>query len=485
MFYPVENLESARTFWYDSRTFKARENVAKAAGLQILRGGFVVEERDIADLWAEATQLIRLEMSDLSFDTWIKDLRAVILLDNSLILETPNAFNKQFLIERYQNLIAGAVSRAVRRNVGVEILLPAEVEEFLRGKGDGKGGGGRGGPLNPKYTFESFVVGSSNRFAHAAALASAELPGEAYNPLFIYGGVGLGKTHLMHAIGHFILARNPRANVLYVSSETFTNELISAIRTNKNQEFREKFRKVDVLMIDDIQFIGGKEQTQEEFFHTFNTLHENRKQIVISSDKQPKEIASLEDRLRSRFEWGLIADIQKPDLETRIAILRRKAEQEKYLVPEEVNALIAGKVESNIRELEGCLTRVCAYAELASLPVTLELAEAALVVVLPPGPDPRQIAPETIVAVVCEFYGANRADLIGQKRNREIVLPRQIAMYMMRTLIDMSLPAIGAYFGGRDHTTVLHACSKIEREIREDRRLATAVTDIRKRLLEE
>ncbi len=440
-----------------------------------------MEERQMADLWVEASQLIHLEMSDMSYETWARDLRPAAILDNTVILEAPNEFIKNFLNDHYQPLLANAFTRAAHRAVAVNVLLPGEVATLLAARGAGST---MYRPmLNPKYSFETFVVGSGNRFAHAASLAAAELPGEAYNPLFIYGGVGLGKTHLMQAIGHYILSRDPGKNVLYVSSETFTNELIRAITINKNQEFRNKFRNVDVLMVDDIQFIGGKEQTQEEFFHTFNTLHEAGKQIVISSDKQPKEIVSLEDRLRSRFEWGLIADIQKPDLETRIAILSRKAELEGFAVPEAVNVLIAEKVASNIRELEGCLTRVCAYAKLIGQSVTLESAEMALREMLPPS-DPKMIAPETVVSVLCDFYGVSRSDIVGQKRNREIVLPRQIAMYLMRSVLDMSTPAIGAIFGGRDHTTVLHAVQKIEGNLEADVRLVTAVEDIKKRLYE-
>lgn len=432
-------------------------------------------------IWAEALQLIRLDISDASYNTWVRDLRPVTVMDHTMVLEASGPFYKNFVVERYQTLIAGCVSRVAHENLTVNVLLPDEVENFMRTLTGSQGVQGKP-MLNPKYTFDTFVVGGSNRFAHAASVAVAEVPGDAYNPLFIYGGVGLGKTHLMHAIGHYVTARRPEANVLYVTSETFTNELIRAISTNKNQEFRNKFRNVDVLMVDDIQFIGGKEQTQEEFFHTFNTLHESGKQIVISSDKQPKEIVSLEDRLRSRFEWGLIADIQKPDLETRIAILRRKAEIEAYDVPEAVNELIAAKVESNIRELEGCLTRVCAYAALIGKPVTVELAENTLLL---PVRDPKRIPPDSVIAAVCEYFGVTRSDLVGQKRNREVVVPRQIAMYLLRTMVDMSLPAIGALFGGRDHTTAMHACNKIKEDAQNDRTTRDAVEDIRKRLMEE
>jgi len=442
-----------------------------------------MENNAAADIWAEACQMIRMEISDMSYNTFIKGLHPILIVEEELVMEAAADYIQKFVLDRYQDMFAAIFSKVAQRNLGLRVLLPTEVQALLNTMPDSPEGT-LPTMLNPKYTFDTFVVGSSNRFAHAASLAVAELPGNAYNPLFIYGGVGLGKTHLMHAIGHYILASNPELNVLYVSSETFTNELIGAIRSNTNEAFREKFRNVDVLMIDDIQFIGGKEQTQEEIFHTFNALHTADKQIIISSDKPPKEIASLEERIRTRFEWGLIADIQRPDLETRIAILRRKAESENYDVPEEINELIATKVESNIRELEGCLTRVCAYAALTGKPITPELAESTLHDMLPVR-DPKRIPPERVLSVVCDHHSLSRSDLVGQKRNRDVVVPRQIAMYLLRTMIDMSLPSIGTLFGGRDHTTAIHAVNKITQDMETNRVLRDTVEDLKKRLMEE
>ncbi len=317
--------------------------------------------------------------------------------------------------------------------------------------------------------------------AHAAALAVAESPAKAYNPLFLYGGVGLGKTHLMHSIGHYILSQNPNAKVLYASSEKFTNELINSIKDDKNQAFRNKYRNIDVLLIDDIQFIAGKERTEEEFFHTFNTLYEDNKQIIISSDRPPKEIKTLEDRLRSRFEWGLIADIQPPDLETRIAILRKKAEIEKLVVPNDVILFIAKSIVSNIRELEGALNRIIAYSTLANKEITIDLASEALKDLMS-ADKPKTITTELIQEVVASYYNLKPEDLRSPKRTRNIAYPRQIAMYLCRKLTDLSLPKIGEKFGGRDHTTVIHGYEKIENEILEDFELKQTIEDLEKRI---
>ena len=336
--------------------------------------------------------------------------------------------------------------------------------------------------LNPKYTFDTFVVGSNNNLAHAAALAVAESPGEIYNPLFIYGGVGLGKTHLMHAIAHFILKNNPKSKILYVSSETFTNELIDAIRNKNNittTEFREKYRNNDVLLIDDIQFIIGKESTQEEFFHTFNTLYESKKQIIISSDKPPKEIETLEERLRSRFEWGLTVDIQ--DYETRMAILRKKEEMEGYNIDNEVIKYIATNIKSNIRELEGALTKIVALSRLNKCDITLELAEEALKDIISPNAQ-REVTPELIIQVVSDHFGITPADVISQKRTKDIVYPRQIIMYLCRTLTDTPLKAIGAILGGKDHASVNHGVKKIENELKTDEALNNTVNIIKKKI---
>ena len=323
------------------------------------------------------------------------------------------------------------------------------------------------------------MVGNANRFAHAAALAVAENPAEAYNPLFIYGGVGLGKTHLMQAIGHFIHQNDPSKRILYMTSESFTNELISAIQQKKTFEFRDKIRKVDVLMVDDIQFIAGRESTQQEFFNTFNELHNENKQIVLTSDKPPKDIQRLEERLCSRFEWGLVADIQRPDIDTRVAILREKTLQENINVPDDVLQLIAGKIDSNIRELEGCLTRLVAYSSLVKEPITTELCEQALKEIF----DQRrhkQITAELIMQTVSDYYGLTLNDLIGPTRKREITVPRQIAMYLTREMTGMSLPQIGSVFGGRDHTTVMHSCKTVEAGMDGESNLSMVVNDVKR-----
>src|SRR5690625_2866447 len=321
--------------------------------------------------------------------------------------------------------------------------------------------------LNPKYTFDTFVVGAANRFAHAASLAVAEAPAKSYNPLFVYGGVGLGKTHLMHAIGHYVLEHHPDKNVMYLSSEKFTNEFINSIMENKAENFRNKYRNVDILLVDDIQFLAGKEQTQEEFFHTFNTLHEENKQIIISSDRPPKEIPTLEDRLRSRFEWGLITDITPPDLETRIAILNKKAKAEGLDIPNEVMLYIANQIDTNIRELEGALIRVVAYSSLINQDIDATLAADALVDIIP-SRKPKMITVQGIQEIVAEKYNIKLEDFAARKRTRSIAFPRQIAMYLSRQLTDLSLPKIGEEFGGRDHTTVIHAFDKISELIKED-----------------
>jgi chromosomal replication initiator protein len=339
----------------------------------------------------------------------------------------------------------------------------------------------RSGMLNPKYTFSSFIVGSSNRLAHAACFAVSDHPAMAYNPLFLYGGVGLGKTHLLHAIGNSILDRDPEINVLYVSSEKFTNDLINAIRRQQTEEFRIRYRNIDVLLIDDIQFIAGKDATQEEFFHTFNTLHSAVKQIVISSDRPPKAIVTLEERLRSRFEWGLIVDVQAPDLETRTAILRAKGEQLKANVPSEVIDFLAYKIQSNIRELEGSLNRVVAYAELTHASVTVELAATALAELLDDS-HRKRITPEMIMKTVSDYYSVEAQVLQGRGRSRNIVIPRQVAMYLLREETGCSLVEIGALLGGRDHTTVMYGCDKIAEEINTDTRLRNEVLAIREKL---
>ena len=335
--------------------------------------------------------------------------------------------------------------------------------------------------LNPKYIFETFVIGSSNRFAHAAAVAVAEAPGKAYNPLLIYGDSGLGKTHLLHAIGHYVRSLFSGARVRYVSSEEFTNEFINAIRDDRQDRFKRRYRDVDVLLIDDIQFLEGKIQTQEEFFHTFNTLHNANKQIVITSDRAPKRLEALEDRLRNRFEWGLITDVQPPDLETRIAILRKKAATERMTAPPDVLEFIASKIQTNIRELEGALIRVTAFASLNRQPVDLTLAEIVLKDLIPEGGEP-EITAALIIAQTAAYFGLSIDDLCGPSRSRVLVTGRQISMYLCRELTELSLPKIGQQFGGRDHTTVMHADKKIRQLLAERRSVYNQVTELTNRI---
>ncbi|WP_338912447.1 chromosomal replication initiator protein DnaA [Clostridium perfringens] len=448
------------------------------------------------NLWEQALNIIKGEISEISFNTWIKSCTPISISDNILKLSVPNEFTKGILDTRYKDLLIQALKIVTSRKFKIEFYLESDLEEEKENEEKQKEekkentndvdgsivvSDEMSATLNPKYTFQSFVIGNSNRFAHAASLAVAESPAKAYNPLFIYGGVGLGKTHLMHAIGHYILQENPKAKVVYVSSEKFTNELINAIKDDKNEEFRNKYRKVDVLLIDDIQFIAGKERTQEEFFHTFNALHEENKQIILSSDRPPKEIPTLEDRLRSRFEWGLIADIQPPDFETRMAILKKKADVEGLNVPNEVMVYIATKIKSNIRELEGALIRIIAYSSLTNRDVSVDLASEALKDII----SNKESAPVTVKTIqesVANYYNLRIEDLKSQRRTRNIAYPRQIAMYLSRKLTDMSLPKIGEEFGGRDHTTVIHAYEKISENLKTDEGLQSMINDITKKL---
>lgn len=426
--------------------------------------------RQIDALWDNALDLIKSELSPVSFNTWLKTLHPVRLERGTLLLAAPNKFNKEILESRYATLIESALNQISEDPVALEFILSGnDAEEKPE---DEKPAGSvyhfsESSNLNPKYVFDTFVIGNSNRFAHAASLAVAESPAKAYNPLFIYGGVGLGKTHLMHAIGHFIKYRNTQSKVVYVTSEMFTNELINSIKDDKNVLFRNKYRNIDVLLIDDIQFIAGKERTQEEFFHTFNALHEANKQIIISSDRPPKEIPTLEDRLRSRFEWGLITDIQAPDFETRVAILRKKAETENIDISDDILHFIASKIQSNIRELEGALTRVCAFSSLTNRQISLDLAGEALKDIFSTS-RPKEITISLIKDVVGRHYNIKKEDFNSKRRNRSISHPRQVAMYISRELTDLSLPKIGEEFGGRDHTTVIHAYDKISENIKTD-----------------
>ncbi len=428
------------------------------------------------DPWEKTLELIKQHINAVSFNTWVKPLEILAVSGNKMVLGIEDQFAVETLRMRYNSILHSAVKQAYNREYELVFVnknepLPPELQP---GATDGAGGVSM---LNLKYTFDTFVVGNSNRFAHAASLAVAELPSDAYNPLFLYGGVGLGKTHLMHAIGHYIQSENPDTKLLYITSENFTNELISAIAKKTNQALRDKLRNVDVLMVDDIQFIAGKTATQEEFFHTFNQLHGSGKQIIISSDRPPKDIPTLEERLRSRFEWGLIADIQKPDYETRLAILRRKADTEHIDVSDDVLSCIAEKVESNIRELEGSLIRINAEALLTKAPITREMAEQSLSLI--GTRDPKRITPELIMQTVAEYYHIDRSDLLSQRRNREVALPRQIAMYLTREMTPLSTTRIGDSYGGRDHTTVMHACDKISESMRANPQMLKTVESLK------
>src|SRR5687768_2167123 len=437
---------------------------------------------DAKQVWRAALGELQVSLSPANFETWLKETALIAVDDNRFRVAVPNGFAKDWLENRYRSLI----SQTLARIVGYSVQVDFEVREGVAsGSADEADGGqqataapsapvrlepGRVGgsesasaSLNPRYTFRSFIVGSANRLAHAASLSVAERPGHAYNPLFLYGGVGLGKRHLMQAIGNQVLAGCPRKRVVYASGEKFTNEFIASIQQGKIDDFRSRYRRIDLLLIDDIQFIADKERTQEEFFHTFNAIHEDGKQIVLSSDRPPKLITTLEERLRSRFEWGLIADLTAPDLETRIAILRAKAEEGAVPISSDVIECIARKVVSNIRELEGALNRIVAYASMGAMPISIELAQAVLSNVLY-NPKKRQITPERIAKAVSEYYGVGLDQLKGQKRDKAIVMPRQIAMFLMREETDVSLLRIGAELGNRDHSTVLHACDKITRE---------------------
>ncbi len=413
-----------------------------------------------------------------SYETWLISTRAVVFTDSTVVICTPNNFARDWLENRYTKHIKEAVYDYSGKQIELKFIIESDDEPEESGAPSTPvTPAAKAKPIaeepfahmmNPKYTFDTFVIGAGNRFAHAASLAVAEAPAKAYNPLFLYGGVGLGKTHLMHAIGHYVLEHNPSARVMYISSEKFTNEFINAIRDNRGESFRNKYRSIDVLLIDDIQFLAGKEQTQEEFFHTFNALHEERKQIIISSDRPPKEIPTLEERLRSRFEWGLITDIQPPDLETRIAILRKKARAENLDIPNEAMVYIANQIDTNIRELEGALIRVVAYSSLINEDITSHLAAEALKDIIPSS-RPRVITIQDIQQKVGEFYGLKIEDFKARKRTKSVAFPRQIAMYLAREMTDFSLPKIGEAFGGRDHTTVIHAHEKISEAIKATR----------------
>jgi len=441
----------------------------------------------VEELWEQVMEALKNHVNKPSWDMWIKSIRPLGFLENTILVEVPNKFAKEWLEEHYSSLIKHILNLITNEDINFKLVVPDEATlEENEVKPSKKKGPKKQSKyfeegifftLNPKYTFETFVVGNSNRFAHAACLAVAESPAQAYNPLFIYGGVGLGKTHLMHAIGHYILENNPEMKVAYVTTEKFTNDLINSIKDDNPEEFRNKYRSIDVLLIDDIQFLEKKERTQEEFFHTFNALYEANKQIVISSDRTPKELSTLEDRLRSRFEWGLITDIQPPDLETRIAILRKKAQLDNLIVDDSVLNFIANEIVSNIRELEGALIRVVAYAGLHGEPITVDLATKALKDLLPSN-HVKPITISLIQQVVANFYGLTVEDLKAKKRTKSVAFPRQVAMYLCRELTEASLPKIGEEFGGRDHTTVIHAHEKIQHDLQSDPNLKTVIRQL-------
>lgn len=438
-----------------------------------------IEELDV--IWKQVQTDVEPHMTKPSFETWLKPTRPLNFEDNILFIEVPNEFARDLLESRYASLILSTLINYIPEEISLKFVIQknnASLNHLSFGSQEtGANQEENSLNLNPKYTFESFVVGDSNRFAHAASLAVAESPAKAYNPLFIYGGVGLGKTHLMQAIGHYVIQNCPGLKVVYVSSEKFTNELINAIQKNKTSSFRAKYRTVDLLLIDDIQFLAGKESTQEEFFHTFNALHEANKQIVISSDRPPKEIPTLEERLRSRFEWGLITDIQAPDLETRIAILRKKATAEGWNLPNDVIVYIADLINSNIRELEGALIRVIAYASLTNQEISIALADEVLKDIIPTQ-QTRKVTIQLIQELVADYFQLSVDDLKSKRRTQNIAFPRQIAMYLCRELTDASLPKIGEEFGGRDHSTVIHACDRIKEAMTKDFQTNQAIKEL-------
>jgi len=435
-----------------------------------------------AQAWQAALGQLQMEMPRAAFDTWVRDAELLSYEDGSFSIGVQNAYARDWLDSRLSSTIKRLLTGTMNRSVEVRFVvwqnfeIKSETPEISEVISD---------PileysnpyLNGRYTFDSFIVGASNRLAHAASLAVAENPSQSYNPLFLYGGVGLGKTHLLHAIGNQCVQSG--LSVLYVSSEEFTNDLINAIRSHTTQGFREKYRHIDVLLVDDIQFIAGKESTQEEFFHTFNTLHGQDKQIVMTSDRPPKAMVTLEERLRSRFEWGLAADVQPPDFETRVAILRSKAERANYKIPEGILEIIARKFQSNIRELEGALTRIVAYADLRGMPMTIQLIDSALADLLP---HRTEVKPEQIISTIADAFGLSMERLLGRERTSQVALPRQIAMYFLREEAKISLPQIGKALGGRDHTTVMYGCDKIADLLERDDKIRRQVIEIKERL---
>ena len=443
-----------------------------------------LSDKTMPELWAEALTEIKERIGKQNFDAWIKPIRFAHRSKNEIVLEVPNKFFREWLTEHYLHDIESVLGAIGRNEVGVIFEINPKLESQVAVSKNEKELELEPPPRNKKnlvqkYTFENFVIGASNQFAHAACTAVANQPGEHYNPLFIYGGVGLGKTHLVNAIGHRVAAQKPNLKVFYLSSEAFMNELISSLRRDKMDEFKKKFRTVDVLIVDDVQFIAGKERTQEEFFHTFNSLYESHRQIVITSDKFPKEIPGIEDRLRNRFEWGLIADIQSPDMETRVAILLKKAEIERVNLPHDVAIFLASNIDSNVRELEGSLTRLGAFSSLNKTPITIDFAKEVLSHNLR-GAEP-EVTVESIQKTICEYFNVKLGDLKAPRRTQNIALPRQMAMYLCRKHTESSFPAIAAKFG-RDHSTVIHASKVIEKKIKEDPIMLSTIEKLERNL---
>ena len=438
---------------------------------------------DSVDMWQEVLNHLEQQLGTQNFETWIKPLKVKREQPGYITLEVPNKFFRDWLIEHFLVTIQDTLANLLHQAVTVSVIINHQSQKHIepnRRINPPAHGTTRITSLIGKYTFDSFIVGSSNQFAHAASEAVANQPGGNYNPLFIYGGVGLGKTHLVNAIGHKVLSNRPNARVVYLTSESFMNELIASLRRDRMSEFKAHFRNVDVLIIDDVQFLAGKERTQEEFFHTFNSLYESHKQIIITSDKFPKEIPELESRLRNRFEWGLIADIQPPDVETRIAILLKKAETEKVVLPHDVAVFIATNIDSNVRELEGALTRLGAFASLTKTEITTDLAKEVLRNTL--GGLHREVTIENIQKMICEHFNVKIGELKSKRRTRNIALPRQLAMYLCRQYTSTSFPVIGSKFGGRDHSTVIHASKSIEEKIKKDPYIQTTIEKLTRTL---
>ncbi|HEX9265529.1 MAG TPA: chromosomal replication initiator protein DnaA [Candidatus Binatia bacterium] len=439
----------------------------------------------MAELWTQAVVELKELVGKQNYETWIKPIGFVSRSKGQITLDVPNKFFRDWLTEHYLTQMEKILSSLAKHDVKVLFTInekPAAQANFEKPviKDDRDRDKPPRNNLVSKYTFQNFVVGASNQFAHAACMAVANQPGDHYNPLFIYGGVGLGKTHLVNAIGHQAAAQHAGLKIVYLSSESFMNELIGSLRRDKMDEFKKKFRNVDLLILDDVQFIAGKERTQEEFFHTFNSLYESHKQIVITSDKFPKEIPGIEDRLRNRFEWGLIADIQPPDMETRVAILQKKAEEEGVRLPQDVGIFLASNIDSNVRELEGSLTRLGAFASLTKATITVDLAKDVLRNTLKSAQ--REITVENIQKTTCEYFNIKIGDLKAKRRTQNIALPRQVAMYLCRKHTETSFPAIGDKFGGRDHSTVIHASKTVERKIKEDPNMQTTVEKLERNL---